>query len=119
MKYILLAVVFATFYGYPYGAEILASVILLFTTVYYYLAFKLAAGLNNSILAVDEVRRLQETTLAVFANGLAVATLIIQTPYEIVGWVSLPWIVLTFMTTILSWLVYFEFVEIKPKESEE
>ena len=119
MKYILLTVVFATVYGYPYGAEILVSVVSLFASIYYYLAFKLAAGLNNSILAVDDVKRLQATTLAVFANGLAVSTLIMETQYAYVGWVSLPWIALSFMTTVLSWLVYFELVEIKPKESEE
>ena len=119
MKYILLLVVFSVMFGYPYGAEVLVSIVGLFGLIYYYLTFKLAAGLNISLISVEDVHRVQSSTLSVFTNGLAVATLIMQTPYAIVGWMAVPWVGLTMMTMCMAWLLYFEFIEINPKEDGE
>ena len=119
MKYVLLLSVFAVMFGYPYGAEVLVSIVGLFGLVYYYLAFKLAAGLNTSLISVGDMHQVQSSTLSVFTNGLAVTTLIMETPYAIVGWMAVPWVALTMMTMSMAWLLYFEFIEINPKEDSE
>lgn len=118
MKYITILAVFAVMFNYPYGEEILASIISLFAAVYYYLAFKLTAGLNSSEIVADDLDDTQQTTLAVFSNATAVATLILQTNYAYIGIVALPMIAITFATMIMSWLIYFEIIEITPSEDE-
>lgn len=119
MKYIVIAAVFATTYGYPYGAEILAGFVSLFGLVYYGLAFRLAAGLNRSNLIPGDRDRMQSTTLSVLANLTAVVTLIVQTQYAFIGYIALPWIVLSMSTLGLAWLMYFKFVELNDIEPED
>ena len=119
MKYIILLAIVAVQYNYPYAAEILASIIAVFGAIYYRLAFKLAAGLNRSELVVDNVHQVQSTTLSVLANGVAVVTLILNTPYAFIGWMAAPWIALTLMTMTMAWLMYFEYIEINPAEDDE
>jgi len=119
MKYIILLAIVAVQYNYPYSAEILASIITVFGAIYYYLAFKLAAGLNRSELVVDNLHQVQSTTLSVLANGVAVATLILNTSYAFIGWMALPWVALTLMTITMAWLMYFEYIEINPAEDDE
>lgn len=119
MKYILIAAVFATIYGYPYGPEILAAFVSMFCLFYYWLAFKLAAGLNRSNLIMAEIDEMQSITLSVLANLTAVATLIIQTPYAFIGYIALPWIALSMSTMTMAWLIYFKFVEINAVEPED
>lgn len=118
MKYIVILIIFAVNFGYPYGAEILASVIGVFGLIYYYLSFRLAAGLNRAEIIIGDVREIQSTTLSVLANFTAVMTLIFSTPYAIVGWLCVPWVVLTLMTVSISWLMYFKFIEINPVDDE-
>ena len=118
MKYINMALVFAVMYSVPYAGVTLACIIALFSAIYYKICFDLSAGLKSSFIPESTTSNLQSTTISVGSNVVSVAALIMQTPYAWIGYMALPWIIITISTMTLGWLIHYEFVEINNKDDE-
>lgn len=120
IKYITLALIACVIFQVPvpYAPEILASVVALFSLLFYHLVFRLLSGLNSASLNVESKEAVQATLLSTLTNGVAVAAVFMQTPYSWVALLAMPWTYVTLMTTGMTVLIYFGIIQIQSVDDE-
>jgi hypothetical protein len=118
LRLITLLLITATIYGYPYGAEMLATTIAFYGFMYYYILVNVVCGLKSMIMNWDDRQSMHDTTIAVLSNALAITTLIMVTPYAYIGYIALPWIGIMLSATLFGWLIHLEILEITDKDDE-
>lgn len=105
-------------YGWPYSIEVLTVILALFATVYYYLVFKVFTGLSKVNAIFDDKKELHDRTMGTSTNIFMGVVVFVASPYSHVVAYAAPWLILNFVSLIISWLIFANFIEITDKDDE-
>jgi len=115
INYTLIALVMFT--SYWWAGVALASLMVLYSLMYYYSVARVMFTLDQPVIAVEKTI-LMESTLSVATNLVALVALYKLTPYAYVSFWCAPWIVIAFSSLTFAYLVLFEYIEITEKDEK-
>lgn len=119
MRFLIFTLAVAATYSIPFADEALAALIGVLMVTYYAIVYKLKTGLSISVLEDNGVENIQHSTIAVITNLVGVTAVILKTSYAFIGWIALPWVIISILTVATSWLIYFEYIEIRSNDEDE
>ena len=118
IKLPLAALIFAySVFQIPYTLEIVISILLFFSSLYYYMNFVLIVGLSEARLLTDK-DDLKDSFLSNLIHWTGFI-LIFKSDYQLFSIFLLPWLILSAITFTFTVLVYKEILSIEDKGDDD
>ena len=119
MNYVVAVILaIATFFDYPYIDEILILFMGVFALIFYWVCFNSICGLSASTVEHIDTDEFRSLIIITLVRITAFFHIMINTPYQEIAWVMLPWIVIGFGIFMMNALIYYGIIEINESDEE-
>lgn len=119
LKLLMALVLVASSFGYPNALELVVAYIGFYSIAFYYTTFRVFIGLLSTSANTEN---LIEPFTTILINSTALFILYQTGQYAFMFWFALPFVVITILTFIFSYLLangHIDIVTVEPEEDDE